>query len=414
MIERFVAALCIAFALVSIGRIAGAQTLQDIGLSAGVQCHAHGVNDAGQVVGRCTTGTSTSVAFLALSPGSPQILPGLVANGNCTADLITDSGMIVGNCQTAAGVGASVIWMNSAAITAPIVPSPLLGGVLANVTAVNRQGRAVGYSIDTSNGKEPVIWSTDFRTSIVLPGGGLLSFGSLNCEPTDVTDATGAGDPTVVGVCPSAVGALAPVVWSPGALSYVAALLPLPSDASWCTANVVNASQQIMGNCFFPSIGVLHTVRWPNPVSAPIVLTNVNGNPFNLGVDMNAGGQIVGGYLESNGYGGAYRWDPAVGPAVALSTIAGGSHTNAVAIGDNANTVGQGETASGTNHAFAWVGTTVTDLGTLGGGANSGAAALSRSGCFAAGTSEASGETDHAYLVALCGPGSGARRAARQ
>ena len=75
-------------------------------------------------------------------------------------------------------------------------------------------------------------------------------------------------------------------------------------------------------------------------------------------------------------------------------------------IGNNGNVIGSSEMNDGTRHAFKWtLGGGSVDLGTLPGGKNNGAIALSQDGCYLAGGSETgSGQDLHAIVQNLCTP----------
>jgi probable HAF family extracellular repeat protein len=260
---------------------------------------------------------------------------------------------------------------------------------------MNQQGTIVGNSISAAAVSTPVIWRAGQLTPIVLPGAQLLGLGNTNCVPTDVADVSSSAAPVAVGNCQAGNGTAAGVIWTPTGLAgaYVATALSAPSGSLSCVASAVNVMGQVLGTCDFGSGIGPHTVRWPAGGGAPIVLTTVAGNVRNVGVNMNAGGQITGTYLTAGDFAAPFYWNPDTNAVSTIDPISGGTNGVPVRIGDTGTVVGTAEVATGAVHAFEWTPAAgVTDLGVLAGGNNSAVSDLSKNGCFLTGSSEVSGE----------------------
>ena len=102
----------------------------------------------------------------------------------------------------------------------------------------------------------------------------------------------------------------------------------------------------------------------------------------------------------------SFYWDSTTNIRTDIPAPIGGLHPSVTDIGNNGNVIGSSEMNDGTRHAFKWtLGGGSVDLGTLPGGKNSGAIALSQDGCYLAGGSETgSGQDLHAIVQNLCTP----------
>ena len=384
--------------------------LIDEGSGAGLQCGGNSVNNTGVVVGACTN-LGISVAYVAVTPGTEQVLTPLVTGRSCAADSIDNNGDIIGSCQNANGASQVVVWPGSNLLGAPTPVVANGGGVRTSLVAVDIQGYAAGVSVDSTGSGTPMLWSASNPASAtVLPGGGgVLNTGPImipntNCRPADVADA--AATPMVIGNCPNGQGLSTPVTWTYSTSSsgggYALKNLLLPAGAIACAASRVNVLGQVMGSCDFSNVSDAQTVWWPNATSAPIVLASIAGNVRNVGVAMNNAGQIVGNYLTGDGFVLPFFWDPNSGTVASIGAIPGGSRATIASIADNGTVIGNSEVISGDTHSFTWtLRGGISDLGTLPGGNNSSVANISRSGGEITGLSEANGEGDDAYVESL-------------
>jgi probable HAF family extracellular repeat protein len=377
----------------------------DEGTGAGLQCSGSAVNDHGIEVGACTTQTGASSAFVAVTAGVSVDLPPLVANGNCKASMISNNGTIVGSCQDVQKAWQAVIWNVSEPSAAPIkLPAAGLD-VLTIANAINQQGYIVGVSHSSAAIDTPVLWIINGQSVsvTVLPSGGLLDTGlfsisNTNCHPIDVSDVNPqSGQATVIANCPNAQGTRTPVAWVPGLFGPILVALPLPTQALFCIDTRVNVTGQIMGSCEFAGTPNPETAFWVSTSAAPLVLAGAN-----VGIDMNASGQIAGIFQTADGFTQPFYWDAPNHNYVMIGAFAGGSWATVVGIGDNGDVIGNSETSSGDTNPFVWTASGgTTDLGTLEGGSDAVVNSISKLGLYVAGTGQTSDETDHATINVL-------------
>ncbi len=382
--------------------MAQAGPMQDIGTASGPQCAGLDVNNSGYVVGACAEANGSASGFVALAPGSAVDLAHLVDGRNCVAGAITNVGRLVGWCMNSNSLPTGVVW-NATAPTTVQALQALVGGVRTKVTALSQSGAVAGVSLNADNTALPVMWRNNETTARTLPAG-LLGLVATNCVPADVDDhSVNPTMPNIVGNCPGSSGRPQPVLWSPGLLgTYASAALPLPADALHCRASQV-VNSRILGHCDFGPQGG-HAVLWSNPASAPLVLST--GAQRSSAKTLNANGRVIGKYSNTNGDPVPFHWDTTTNVRTDIPAPTGGMHASVSDIGDNGNVVGSSEMGDGTRHAFKWTlaGGSV-DLGTLPGGKNSGAIALSQDGCYLTGGSETgSGQDTHAFVQNLCAP----------
>lgn len=382
--------------------VAQAGPMQDIGASSGPQCVGLNVNDSGYVVGICSESNGSASGFVAQAAGNAVDLAHLVAGRNCAAGAITNVGRILGRCFNSNSLYTGVVW-NATAPTSVQALQALVGGVRTKVTALSQSGAIAGVSVSADNTALPVMWRNNETTARSLPAG-LLGLVATNCMPADIDDySENSTMPSIVGNCPGSNGRPQPVLWSPGLLgAYASAALPLPADALYCRAGqLVNA--RILGQCDFGAQGG-HAVLWNNPTSAPMVLTT--GAQRSVAMKLNSHGQVIGKYANTNGDSIPFYWDSTTNIRTDIPAPIGGLHPSVTDIGNNGNVIGSSEMNDGTRHAFKWtLGGGSVDLGTLPGGKNSGAIALSQDGCYLAGGSETgSGQDLHAIVQNLCTP----------
>lgn len=379
----------------------------DEGTSLGPQCSSVDVNDNGVVVGNCLSNAYFREPFVATSPGRPVALAPLTTAGNggeaCKVGGLTNaptvSGVIVGSCEDANNVWQGVYWKPGNPTIPPVQLQPLPGiaGLLADVetseTAVNAQGNIIGTSINGTGNVTPVIWNTAGIPTILPPP---LLGSNTNCIPVDINDA---GTPSIVGNCPAGAAGNSKnlaVLWLNAASAYI--ILPVPMGASYCAAKEVNAAGQILGECFYlgthgATPDTFKTVVWGPGGSGPTVLLTVNGGTSlrNVGVDMNASGQVAGTRLVAGGYTSAFFWNPSTGSnATGIAELPGGSRAVATGIADNGDIIGNGE-ANGLNEGFVWhPNNTLSVVPSLQSGGNDAIGAISKSGNNIAGSSETS------------------------
>jgi probable HAF family extracellular repeat protein len=385
-------------------------TLEDEGTGQGVLSGAAGVNDNGIEVGHFVTAAGIAVAFVRLTPGVETPLPALTPGQPCRTTGINNSGLIVGFCRDSMGRNQAVAWTALQPSASPrlLAPRAILGiipDVRTAALAINSQGAVVGISTDSAGISRPELWPAGSGTPIDLPFN-VLGLNNVNCAALDVADGSGA-TPTILGSCPDGHGRARPVIWTPTGIfgNYVGSVLSIPASAQACDATEINVVGHVLGSCDFGASVGRKTVRWGATGGAPIVLSGVNGFSHSHGIDMNASGQIAGNYTGSNDFINAFYWNPDTSVVSSIPPVPGGATSGAVAISDSGVIVGNSDVSGGQTHPFEWTAETGTsDDGTLSGGSNAAVAALSKNGCFAAGSSEVAGHASHAVLFKRCGP----------
>jgi probable HAF family extracellular repeat protein len=173
-----------AYAINQSGQIAGASgshaalwtenSVKDLGALSGAWSEAHGLNNAGQVVGVADT-PSGSRAFLWANGSGMKDLGVLPGDSSSRANHISDQGEVVGASEGMAGVRA-FLWTNSAGMRAL---ASLPSGGYSEAFGVNSLGQVVGQS-GSSLGTRAVLWSggsvTDLNDLVPdLPVGTILT-----------------------------------------------------------------------------------------------------------------------------------------------------------------------------------------------------------------------------------------------
>jgi probable HAF family extracellular repeat protein len=150
-----------------------------------------------------------------------------------------------------------------------------------------------------------------------------------------------------------------PVIWNGGVATDLGVLNGMPSGIAYSINNSGKAVGHLSG---VPSI--LRAIMWNGTV--PTDLGSLSGMPATTANGINGRGQVVGFSAASCCVPGhATLWNR--GNITDLGTLPGGSISNAYAINDIGQIVGNSNTSSGLFHATLWKGTTPSDLGSLGG-----------------------------------------------
>lgn len=382
---------------------AQALPMQDVGTAAGPQCAGIGINNSGHVVGACAESDGSSAGFVSLAPGSAADLARLSAGRNCMAVAITNSGQVIGSCLDGNSVPMGVFWNSATPATAQAL-QPLVLDVRSTPTAYNQGGYVAGLSVSGNNTARPAMWRNNETTARALPAG-LLGLNSTNCVPSDVDNfVVGGNMPGIVGNCPDNSGHPRPIYWSAAPLGgYMATVLNLPPGAIFCRAQTVS-NTRIMGHCDLGMQGG-RTVVWLNSGANPQVLSISSPPARNTGVDLNILGEVIGHYQMPDGRTMPYYWNSQTGVIRDIPPLPGGMNARVVDIGDNGMVAGRSELGDGSSHAITWTPTGGTvDQGTLAGGENSTASALSQDGCYMTGRSEVTQLATHAFVQNLCAP----------
>ena len=123
--------------------------MTDLGTLGGGYSVAHGINDAGQVVGDSTTAAGVNHAFITGPNGVGMTDLGTLGGGDSFAFGINDAGQVVGWSDTAAGdFHAFITGPNGVGMTDLNSLVSLPGGVvLTDATGINNHGQVAAIGI---------------------------------------------------------------------------------------------------------------------------------------------------------------------------------------------------------------------------------------------------------------------------
>jgi len=309
---------------------------------------------------------------------------------------ITNSGQVVGSCLDGNSVSVGVFW-NAATPATVQTLQPLTLDVRSMPTAFNQGGYVAGVSLSGSNTARPVMWRNNETTARALPAG-LLGLNSTNCVPSDVDNfVVGGNMPGIVGNCPDNSGHPRPVYWSAAVLGgYMATALNLPLNAVFCRAKTGSLMRkETSGRPVLLEIQSLE--------SSANLTDSVNR--VRSGFTLATNSEVIGHYQLADGRSMPYYWNSQTGVIRDIPPLPGGMNARVVDIGDNGTVAGRSELGDGSYHAITWTPTGGTvDQGTLAGGENSAASALSQDGCYMTGKSEVTQLATHAFIQNLCAP----------
>ncbi|MGC8783039.1 MAG: hypothetical protein ACP5RN_01435 [Armatimonadota bacterium] len=246
---------------------------------------------------------------------------------------------------------------------------------ITDLGAITANGQSRGYGIN--NLGEVVGWSDGH--AFFWTGGVMIDLGVLSGTASEGRDVNDLGQ--VVGWTDTAQ-ARHPFIWQdlngnrqadPGEMVD---LRPIPNTWQGRAYGINNTGHVVGWSAINPD-GVYHAFRWsynPGGWWDWFDLGNITGNPdeISLANDINNLGQVVGG-SGSAGSRRAFRTQPyaAINPLTdALPYLPNGTISEAFGINDRGQVVGFSNTRVGTStltRPVLWEGTTVIDLGTLGG-----------------------------------------------
>ncbi|WP_323122915.1 hypothetical protein [Burkholderia alba] len=378
--------------------------------SAASQCVAADVNDAGTVVENCKV-ADASIAYVVLSGSATQLSPLSSTPGGapCHAQMINNAQLgretVAGWCQDANLVKQGVVW-SSISPGSPLQLTPLGGllgvgaGVRTEVTSVSAQGTVVGSSIDANKNVTPVYWAAGFgvANALAVP----LLAQQTNCVAIYINNA---GTPSVVGSCPAANGKTSAVLWTNVSSAYTT--LPVPSGASYCVAQQINLTGQILGNCLYGDDS-RRVVLWGTGGTGPSVLATINGVTAqrSVGAYVNDSGLVAVNFLGQGAQAGFSEpaiWNPSSANASEITLPSGAIHGEVLGVGDNGKMVGNFETSGGTIHPFHVEpgSLTAVDDGSPEGGANAEVRAYSVGGTVEVGTAESGNESEQSIVQSI-------------
>lgn len=333
-----------------------AYRIRDLGGLEGGVSAGQAINGRGQVLGRSTssfTGAFDRQAFLSDADLSLAPLPPGVEGV-----AINNLGHVVGNrglsdaCGTSPGVAFD--WTATGGL---ISLPPLAGDASSNATAINDQGVAVGRSVDAVGAVvRAVIWKDHIARDLGAPAGSYGLFINNHNQ--------------VVGSLASAKkGDINFFLWTEATGVQPLPTLTRPGDR-YSQAAGLSDNGEVIGTSL-PSNGLEHAVIWDPSLG----LTDVGALPGDLSssaIAINAQGTVLGASGPSRDAETHYfLWDRASG--IRAVTLPASTWT-LVGLNDSGDLVGTKPNAAGAPRAFILRGSSVTELGVLGGGWSAGTA----------------------------------------
>jgi probable HAF family extracellular repeat protein len=302
---------------------------------------------------------------------------------------ITDNGLIGGGAALPDGTQHAVLWDRGRIVDIAQAGLGGAGGAKANsfVYGVNERAQAVGQVETTTPDAEnfclygtglqcvPFLWQDG--KMIVLPtlGGNNGGVSAINKQGEAVGLAENrASDPN----CPlPQIFDFEAVVWD-SKHGHVRELRPLPGDSVGFAFWINDRGEAVgtSGSCAntLPNGVVVgpHAVLWEKD-GTPIDLGNLGGSVNvslvavgNRAIGINNRGQVVGGStLPGNTTSHAFLWTRETRKMRDLGTLDGDVNTGALSINDSGDVVGVSNDASGGARAFLWRNGVMTDLNTL-------------------------------------------------
>ncbi len=319
-------------------------------LPGGTTSRATAINDRGVIVGHgdTTNGENHAIRW---NPGGRITDLGTLPGGTYSyAYSINNRGDIVGYANTASGDDRAVRWAPDGSITDL---GSLPGHTGGYAYGINDEGRVVGYAPIRSRTYHAVKWQPD----------GTVSDIGAN-SPLGSTSAAAINDHgVVVGV----TYAVSPahyheaVTWTAAGTTAMV-LPPLAGGGPRSSARGINEQGMIVGYSQSgpgsPTNYPIHAALWGPGNSAPTDLGTLPGGSDNsMANDVNAAGVIVGASATSTpGDRSAVLWRQKENGwrIVPLPQLPGGKYSEATAISNSGEVVGEASTESGQNVAVRW------------------------------------------------------------
>ncbi|MCU7850285.1 MAG: hypothetical protein KZQ89_20335 [Candidatus Thiodiazotropha sp. (ex Lucinoma kastoroae)] len=133
-------------------------------LNPALDCDAYGINDLGEVVGRCLLGPPLhNHAVFWPDPVTVQDIDTLGGENSEARDINNDR-IIVGSSETATGETVAFVWHTDFGMQ----PLGTLGGANSKALGINSDGQIVGESETISGQVHATLWSVTYATSILI------------------------------------------------------------------------------------------------------------------------------------------------------------------------------------------------------------------------------------------------------
>ena len=351
-----------------LARVASAVTATDLGTLGGESSEATAVNDSGQVVGRAETSSGDVHAFSWTHAGGMVDLGTLVGGKESEATAVNASGQVVGWSYTSSGNIHAFSWTHAGGM----VDLGTLGSGSSEATAVNASGQVVGWSYTSSGNVHAFSWTH---------AGGMVDLGTLGGTESEAVAVNDSGQ--VVGG--STTGS--PYIHHAFSWTQSGGMVDLGTlGGNESNATAVNDSGQAIGWAETSSANQ-YAFSWTQ--AGGIVDLGTLGGGCSFADAVNDCRQVVGwacshasrgrrragwstwarwgGIQRSRGrqqfrpgrrrvqsdfFDHAFAWTQA-GGMVDLGTL-GGESSEAVAVNDSGQVVGEAETGSGDPHAVLW------------------------------------------------------------
>ena len=321
-------ALAVAILLSLVGRSAWGQYyyVRDLGTLGGSGSWASGVNASGQVVGYADV-SGDNHAFLYSSSGAGTMADlGTLGGSWSSASGTNASGQVVGSSQTSGNLTHAFLYNGT------MTDLGTLGGNNSVACAINTDGQVVGYS-DTSG----------TVTHAFLYNGTMTDLGTLGGSASYAYAINASGE--VVGQANT--GSEFHAFFYNGTMSDLGTL-----GGSVSGATGLNAGGQIVGFSYLSGNDNLHAFLYSNGTMNDLGVLPDHVRSVAEGI--NASGQVVG-FSETSGSDNdafLYTSGLMINLNARISSAAGWTLENAVAINDNRQIVGYGYNSSYEEHAL--------------------------------------------------------------
>jgi len=300
----------------------------------------------------------TSFATFAATPlPQYQVLDiGTLGGDSASAVDINDSGQVTGSAQTANGSSHAFIYSAGEMLDLGLLKADRYGAGYSNGADINNKGEVVGVS-DTGDG-----FSHAFR----YVDGAIVDLGTLGGSYSSARSINEAGQIAGESSFTPGNSDYHGFLFASGAMTDLGSL-----GDSYSTGDRINAAGAVAGiyqlefqsHAYLYSHGVMTDL-------VPGMLSYVSPTS----VMVNAAGHVSGSFRTDATH--SFLWRDGV--ALDLGNL-GGGFSDAAAVNDADQVVGDSTVASGESHAYRWTAGDLKDLGTLG-GTSSNATAINASG----------------------------------